>query len=99
MTQLFRRSALLGITPGRSPLRRRSPRRPGLPARSESSYRRAPSTPPDIISRLVANEITQSEGWRMVVENKPGAMQTIGGAEVLKQPADGYTVCAVALPA
>jgi tripartite-type tricarboxylate transporter receptor subunit TctC len=32
-----------------------------------------------------------------VVENKPGAMQTIGAAEVLKQPADGYTVLSIAL--
>jgi tripartite-type tricarboxylate transporter receptor subunit TctC len=35
----------------------------------------AAGTPPDIISRVVANELAQSEGWRMVVENKVGAMQ------------------------
>ena len=49
-------------------------------------------TPGDIISRIVANELGQSEGWRIIVENKPGAMGTIGAAEVLKQPADGYTI-------
>ena len=32
-------------------------------------------TPPDIITRIVANELGQSEGWRIVVENKPGAMR------------------------
>jgi tripartite-type tricarboxylate transporter receptor subunit TctC len=59
----------------------------------------AAGTPPDIISRIAANELGQSEGWRIIVENKPGAMQTIGGAEVLRQPADGYTVVSVSLPA
>jgi tripartite-type tricarboxylate transporter receptor subunit TctC len=56
-------------------------------------------SPPDIITRIVANELGQSEGWRIVVENKPGAIQTIGAGEVLKQPADGYTVFAITLPA
>ena len=55
----------------------------------------APSTPPDIISRVVAAELTESEGWRVIVENKPGAVQTIGLAEVLKQPADGYSLYAL----
>ena len=58
----------------------------------------ASGTPPDIISRLVANDVAQSEGWRMIVEDKPGAMQTIAGAEVLRQPADGQTVVSVSLP-
>ena len=49
-------------------------------------------TPPDIITRIVANELGQSEGWRIVVENKPGAIGTLAAGEVLKQPADGYTI-------
>lgn len=57
-----------------------------------------PGTPPDIISRIIATELQQSEGWRVVVENKVGAMQTIAGAEVLKQPADGHTIVSVSLP-
>ena len=57
----------------------------------------AAGTPPDIVSRIVANELSQSEGWRVLVENKPGAMQTLGSGEVLKQPADGYTVLCMAL--
>jgi tripartite-type tricarboxylate transporter receptor subunit TctC len=58
----------------------------------------APSTPPDIISRVVATELTESEGWRVIVENKPGAVMTIAGAEVLKQPADGYSLYALSVP-
>jgi tripartite-type tricarboxylate transporter receptor subunit TctC len=57
-----------------------------------------PGTPPDIISRVVATELSESEGWRMLVENRPGALQTIGMAEVLKQPADGYSVYPMSVP-
>ena len=52
-----------------------------------------------IMSRIIATELGEHEGWRIVVENKPGAIQTIGAAEVLKHPADGYTILAIALPA
>jgi tripartite-type tricarboxylate transporter receptor subunit TctC len=55
-------------------------------------------TPPDIISRVVGNELSETEGWRMLVENRPGALQTIGMAEVLKQPADGYSVYPMSVP-
>jgi tripartite-type tricarboxylate transporter receptor subunit TctC len=55
-------------------------------------------TPPDIITRIVANELGQSEGWRIVVENKPGAIGKIAAGEVLKQPADGHTIYGIALP-
>ena len=55
-------------------------------------------TPTDIIGRIVANELGQSEGWQIVVENKPGAMSTISAPEVLKQPADGHTILSTGLP-
>jgi tripartite-type tricarboxylate transporter receptor subunit TctC len=55
-------------------------------------------TPPDTISRVVAQEITETEGWKMIVENRPGAVQTLAGAEVLKQPADGYAIYALSVP-
>jgi tripartite-type tricarboxylate transporter receptor subunit TctC len=58
----------------------------------------ATSTPPDIISRVIASELTASEGWTVVVENRPGAVMTIAGLDVLKQPADGHSIYAVALP-
>jgi tripartite-type tricarboxylate transporter receptor subunit TctC len=58
----------------------------------------APGTPPDIISRVVAAEVSAAEGWRISVENKPGALQTIGMAEVLKQPADGLSIYPMSVP-
>ena len=58
----------------------------------------AAGNPGDITSRIIANELAQSEGWRVIVENRPGAMQTIAAAEVLKQPPDGHTIFLAALP-
>ncbi len=51
-----------------------------------------PGAPPDVISRIIATELAESEGWRVVVENRPGALQTIALGDVLKQPPDGYSV-------
>ena len=59
----------------------------------------AAGTPPDIVGRLIAAELGETEGWRAIVENRAGAVQTIGLAEVLRQPADGYTLASIALPA
>jgi tripartite-type tricarboxylate transporter receptor subunit TctC len=56
------------------------------------------STPPDILARIVANALQEDEGWKVVVENRPGGVLTIGATEVLKQPADGHTILAVTAP-
>ena len=56
------------------------------------------STPPDILARIIATALSDGEGWKVVVENKPGAVMTIGAMEVLKQPADGYTLLSVTAP-
>ena len=56
------------------------------------------STPPDILARIVANALAEGEGWKVVVENKPGGVMSIGSMEVLKQPADGQTIYSVTSP-
>src|SRR4029077_1194544 len=56
------------------------------------------STPPDILARIVASALSEVEGWRTIVENKPGAVQTLGLGEVLKHPADGYTLFSATAP-
>jgi tripartite-type tricarboxylate transporter receptor subunit TctC len=56
------------------------------------------ATPPDILARVIATELSESEGWKVVVENKAGAVQTIGGMEVLKAPADGQTLYSITVP-
>src|SRR5262249_17991406 len=40
----------------------------------------SPSTPPDILARVVATVLADGEGWNVIVENKPGAVGTIGAA-------------------
>src|SRR6185295_6791748 len=56
------------------------------------------STPPDILARIVATALSEGEGWNVIVENKPGAVGTIGIMEALKQPADGHTLLSVTAP-
>jgi tripartite-type tricarboxylate transporter receptor subunit TctC len=56
------------------------------------------STPPDIISRVVATELSETEGWRVVVENRPGGSQTVAVADVLKQSPDGYSIVVLGTP-
>ncbi len=46
----------------------------------------------DIIARTVASKLTESPGWTMVVENKPGAGGNIGVDIAAKAPPDGYTM-------
>jgi tripartite-type tricarboxylate transporter receptor subunit TctC len=56
------------------------------------------STPPDIISRIVSKELTEDEGWRVIVENRPGGVTTIAATDVLAQPADGNSLYAMSVP-
>jgi tripartite-type tricarboxylate transporter receptor subunit TctC len=55
-------------------------------------------TPPDVISRVVATQLANTEGWRIVVENRVGGSQTIGVTDVLRRSSDGYTVLAMSVP-
>jgi tripartite-type tricarboxylate transporter receptor subunit TctC len=56
------------------------------------------STPPDILARIIATALSDSEGWKVVVENKAGAVMTIGAMDVLNQPPDGHTLFSVTAP-
>lgn len=51
-------------------------------------------SPPDITERIIANALSDGEGWKVIVEDKPGGAQTIGAAEVLREGADGHTLLA-----
>jgi tripartite-type tricarboxylate transporter receptor subunit TctC len=56
------------------------------------------STPPDIISRIIAKELSEGENWKVIVENRPGGVTTIAATDVLTQPADGHSLYAMSVP-
>src|SRR5918912_620623 len=56
-----------------------------------------PTTPggaTDALSRSIGARLSEIWGQPVVVENKPGATQIIGGEYVAKSPPDGYTLIA-----
>ena len=46
----------------------------------------------DIVARVISEPMAKALGQTVIVDNKPGAGGTIGGAEVARAPADGYTL-------
>ncbi len=46
----------------------------------------------DIVARLVAGKMSEGLGKTVLVDNKPGAVGSIGTAEVAKSVPDGYTM-------
>lgn len=52
-------------------------------------------TPVDILSRVVAVRMAADLGQPVVVENKIGAGGIVGMQDVLRQPADGYTMLSI----
>jgi tripartite-type tricarboxylate transporter receptor subunit TctC len=51
-----------------------------------------PGGPTDIVSRVIAQQLSQQLGQSVIVDNKPGAGGNIAAELVAKAPADGYTV-------
>lgn len=47
---------------------------------------------PDVLSRVITNELAKILNTPVVVENKPGAAGNIGLLQIINKPADGYTV-------
>ncbi len=52
---------------------------------------------PDIVSRLVAQSLSQQFGQQFIVDNRPGGASNIGTEIVVRAPADGYTLLAVTM--
>ena len=51
-----------------------------------------PGSEVDVIGRMIAHEMTEKWGQRVVIDNRPGAGSTVAGAIVTAANADGYTL-------
>ena len=47
---------------------------------------------PDIVMRILGAELAKQLGQQIVIDNRPGAAQTIGTEMVVHAPPDGYTI-------
>src|SRR5687768_17229968 len=47
---------------------------------------------PDIVTRILATELVKQMGQQIVIDNRPGAAQTIGTEMVVRAAPDGYTI-------
>src|SRR5258707_12550925 len=56
----------------------------------------APGGNVDIVARSLAQQLADSMGQQIIVENRPGASSLVGTQLVAKAPADGYTLLVVA---
>src|SRR6476469_4468631 len=47
---------------------------------------------PDVVSRILAGELTKQMGQQIIIDNRPGGAQTIGTEIVVHAQPDGYTI-------
>lgn len=52
----------------------------------------APGGAPDVLMRALTAQLSQQLGVPFVIDNKPGGSYTIGTMELVRAPADGYTL-------
>jgi tripartite-type tricarboxylate transporter receptor subunit TctC len=52
----------------------------------------APGGANDGVARTIVQQVASSQGWQMIVENRPGAGGNIGTAQVARAAADGHTL-------
>jgi Uncharacterized protein conserved in bacteria len=53
-----------------------------------------PGSATDVMARVVMDQVSAQLGQPVIVENRPGAGNTIGMAAVAKAEPDGYTILA-----
>src|SRR5207237_9865559 len=55
-------------------------------------------TPPDIIRRTVADELAAMEGWGLIDENRPCAIQTHAMRDIRNRTAHGSPLLSMKMP-
>jgi tripartite-type tricarboxylate transporter receptor subunit TctC len=68
---------------------------PAKPVRLILSY--PPGGATDVLGRMMAKSLSEAWGVPVVADNRPGASGNIGTSVCAKSPADGYTMCFVAI--
>ncbi|AJY52332.1 tripartite tricarboxylate transporter substrate binding protein [Halomonas sp. KO116] len=62
---------------------------PSAPIRLEVGF--GPGGSADTVARLIAKQIENEQGWKLVVENKPGGGGTVMAGGLVRKPGDGLT--------
>ncbi len=89
MLPAFIAAALFGLA-AVAPAAAAAPAYPDKPIRLVVPF--SPGGGTDILARQVAEGLTKSEGWNVVVENRPGGNGIIALGGVARAPADGYQI-------
>ena len=64
---------------------------PGKPMRAIVPF--PPGGSVDAVMRFLGQQVSESTGQPVLIENRPGGMSFIGMSACAKSPPDGYTVC------
>jgi len=57
-----------------------------------------PGSPPDVVGRMVGEQLSGALRQSVVVDNRPGAIGTIGLHAVTRATPDGYTIGVISMP-
>lgn len=90
--KITRRLALLCLAGACAPVAALADTYPSRPVRIVVPY--APGGAVDVVTRKMAQKLTEQTGQTFYVENRAGATGTIGAQQVAKAEADGYTLMA-----
>jgi tripartite-type tricarboxylate transporter receptor subunit TctC len=80
----------LALVSGVATSRAQAPKYPDHPVKVLVGFSAGGGT--DVAARVIAQKLSEAMGQTFVVENRPGASGLIASEQVVKSPADGYTI-------